>query len=1583
MASTTFLQQAYLAYFGRPADVSGLSFYNDKSEAQVIAAFSASPESQAFFGSLNTLAQINTIYQNLFNRPAEPAGLTYWSGEINAGRLSLAQASMGILNGAQNADKIAVSNKLAASTAFTAALDTTDEMIGYQGTAVITSARAFLASVSSDAATLTAATSTTALNATVAATVAAGSTASVAGQTFTLTTGFNNFAGGSSNDSFDASLSSTGAQTWQASDVLSGSTGVDTINATLIASVTPVNMTGIDVVNVTVNTASTLNLVNATGLTNVNSVNGAGVTTLSGIATSVAASIADTTQSHTINYSNVTGSADAATIKVSGIATGTNTFTVAGIETLTLNAVTSASVIDTLTVANTTSLLASGDQALTITAGVSATVRNVDASAKTAGGLTMTMGAVADATIVGGAGNDVFTIDAVGGTVTANGGAGNDTFTAATNLLITDTINGGDGIDTLSSVFASVSTAGYLTPTTRTISNIETLLVTDAVTGALTAVGVDTGINNVTMGFAGTNTAAAVTFNAGTSTLNIGTATSTAATITTSVAVAGSTGGTDNITIKNNNVSTVNSFVAAATIAATNTETLTLDTGTYTTAVGQVTGTVSVTGSTGFQTAETLILKGGNVLTMGAVTADIIDASGMTGVVGTTLTTVTGTTATTVTGSGGNDVLFIDGTNVSVNGGAGNDTITGGSSNDILLGGTGQDTITSAAGNDSVDGGAGNDTVVMGTTFTVADTLIGGADVDTLSIGQAATATIAARASGFETLLLSAGATQDMALFTNNTGFTRVNANTAGGTFSFTNAGAGVVTLGAETATAAITFALATGTGSSDALTLSSVDNAVQTAVTANDIETLTLANAATAASTNAVTITTLAATALKTLNITGLGGTIITNAITNATALTAVNDNHTGAGVVTLDLSTATGAVTYTGGSATGATTLVMGNGNNVVTANSATTVGNFTVTGGTGNDSITGGFGADSFIGGAGADTLIGGSGADTLAGGAGNDSISGGDGIDQFSTDSGADTMDGGAGTDVLTITAGFSDITLDTITLIETLEMGAVGSTMTIAQHAAFTSITNPGAVTLSDVGAVAAKAGVVAYNLAAGTNTFTASATAADNSVVGGTGADTFNFGLTTASAQLLDVNDTIKGGTGTDTLNLTGNVALTVTLTNVSEVENIVLANTTTAVALTLATGNATSTQSLTIDGQALTSALGTLTVDGALETDGSLIIVGGTLSDTLTGGGIADTITGGTGADSITGGDGVDNLAGNDGNDVFVIGTAAHLDAGEVMTGGNGTDTLLLTVTAVDLTGFAAANDNLVTEGSIEKLVVLATTSAYTLDEAISGTALAISQTTNSTNVQTFTTTMVGTTADYSLFTTAATTYGPAATATLALDATDIFVFTGSAAADTIKAVPGVINQITSGLSADAVTLASGKDVVITSVGAAHTTVAADTVTAFTTGTGNDRIDLDISDLLATLGGVANATAADGTTTITGALVVETVAKGTATTLNAATEIVVITGTNADAAALITQIGTLGTVLTLTADPTNNHGLLVVWNDGTNTHVSVVKDADSGGNGVLLAADLTVFDIVVLAGVLTGYHTDNFAAVS
>ncbi len=137
MATTKFLNQAYLAYFGRPADPSGLAAYASATEAQVLAAFSDSAESKALFNSPDTDNHINDIYQNLFNRDAEIDGLNYWRGEINSGRLSLADAAMAILNGAQNEDVTAVANKVAAAEAFTAALDTTLEVLAYVATPLL------------------------------------------------------------------------------------------------------------------------------------------------------------------------------------------------------------------------------------------------------------------------------------------------------------------------------------------------------------------------------------------------------------------------------------------------------------------------------------------------------------------------------------------------------------------------------------------------------------------------------------------------------------------------------------------------------------------------------------------------------------------------------------------------------------------------------------------------------------------------------------------------------------------------------------------------------------------------------------------------------------------------------------------------------------------------------------------------------------------------------------------------------------------------------------------------------------------------------------------------------------------------------------------------------------------------------------------------------------------------------------------------------------------------------------------------------------------------------------------------------
>jgi hypothetical protein len=71
-------------------------------------------------------------------------------------------------------------------------------------------------------------------------------------------------------------------------------------------------------------------------------------------------------------------------------------------------------------------------------------------------------------------------------------------------------------------------------------------------------------------------------------------------------------------------------------------------------------------------------------------------------------------------------------------------------------------------------------------------------------------------------------------------------------------------------------------------------------------------------------------------------------------------------------------------------------------------------------------------------------------------------------------------------------------------------------------------------------------------------------------------------------------------------------------------------------------------------------------------------------------------------------------------------------------------------------------------------------------------------------------------------------------------------------------------------------------------------------------------------------------------------------------------------------------------TAISWSANPTATNGLLVIWYDGTNTHVSAVSDADTADNAPMLATELELTDLVILTGnVTTGWNTANLVAVA
>jgi len=158
------LFKAYLAYFGRPPDPTGLAAFSRATQNDVIAAFSASPESQDLYRSVSTAAQVDSIYRNLFGRDAEPAGKAYWLNELQSGRFSLAGMAFAVLNGAQNEDLLEVNAKMEVMQTFVSRLQADPALAaGYAGNQAALVARNFLATVTGETAAQLEATKASAL----------------------------------------------------------------------------------------------------------------------------------------------------------------------------------------------------------------------------------------------------------------------------------------------------------------------------------------------------------------------------------------------------------------------------------------------------------------------------------------------------------------------------------------------------------------------------------------------------------------------------------------------------------------------------------------------------------------------------------------------------------------------------------------------------------------------------------------------------------------------------------------------------------------------------------------------------------------------------------------------------------------------------------------------------------------------------------------------------------------------------------------------------------------------------------------------------------------------------------------------------------------------------------------------------------------------------------------------------------------------------------------------------------------------------------------------------------------------------
>jgi hypothetical protein len=716
MAASTYLaqvQQLYIAYFGRPADPIGQAYWAgvidaaNGSIAAVQAGFAASTESQALYGNKSTIDKVTAIYQNVFNRSPDAAGLTYWVNQIESGKVTQAQASWTIQQNAGAGDAATVQNKLTAAQAFTANVDTAAEIAGYQGANAAALARAFLGTVTSDNATATAA---------VAGAQAAVTTASVGvpGTTFTLTTGSDTVAGTSANDTINAYINTTTGSTtttFSAADSITGGAGVDTLALTVegsaVGGLPAATISGVEKFSIRdVNTAgaSTYSFAGITGVTEVDNNQSSQDVTFTGLNTGAAVGVIATGTGTATNTSfslatatdavnvvvsggvkggtaaitNVNaGAATTATINSVGGANNLGTVTLAAAGTSSITALTINAVTDftaTLVAADyaaTGTLTVTGAGKVNVGAGFDGAV--INASANT-GGLTASTTAGVTSSVVGSAGADTITvIGALTATGSINLGAGDDKLLAgaAGSIASTNTVDGGAGFDTVAAALINATNAAkfvnFEAIDISSTATLDTALLTGSTITALTLSGGAGGANvsNVATGVglsvSGSNT--------GTSTIVVKNAVTTAAD-TFGITFAG--------TADAGATALAKTAIGAGTVVLDNVETVNIVSGGTGFVANSITltdsnlKTVAITGSQDLSLAFTGVVGGTPSATVGV---SLIDGSAATGKLSINVTGVNAlTTGATVKGGSGDDTLTVGTVSTTLTGGAGKDT---------------------------------------------------------------------------------------------------------------------------------------------------------------------------------------------------------------------------------------------------------------------------------------------------------------------------------------------------------------------------------------------------------------------------------------------------------------------------------------------------------------------------------------------------------------------------------------------------------------------------------------------------------------------------------------------------------------------------------------------------------------------------------------------------------------------------------------------------------------------------------------------------------------------------------------------
>jgi hypothetical protein len=154
---TQAIQQLYVAYFARPADVAGLQYWetvdaaNQGDISAISATFAKAPEYLADYAGKSNTQVVDQVYINMFGRHAELDGLLYWSNLLDRHAITLDNVVTTVVRGALGSDATAFNNKVATASAFTGALAGSSCALTYDGGQANAVLKAFLAGVTDHA----------------------------------------------------------------------------------------------------------------------------------------------------------------------------------------------------------------------------------------------------------------------------------------------------------------------------------------------------------------------------------------------------------------------------------------------------------------------------------------------------------------------------------------------------------------------------------------------------------------------------------------------------------------------------------------------------------------------------------------------------------------------------------------------------------------------------------------------------------------------------------------------------------------------------------------------------------------------------------------------------------------------------------------------------------------------------------------------------------------------------------------------------------------------------------------------------------------------------------------------------------------------------------------------------------------------------------------------------------------------------------------------------------------------------------------------------------------------------------------